>query len=163
MLNEPYQGATEEQLRSPMVRELLAIHNMFRNELAAMLRFVEELTNGRHTLDGPETQTRIRMLIQAGQRYTYMLHHHHHLETAMVFPRLATEGLEQEVIDKLNSDHDEIAVLIGEFEAAIHDYSAVEPAVVDNDLRRLSDALQAHLAYEETHVCPFLARFSGWF
>lgn len=92
MQNEPYEGATAEQLRSPMVRELLAIHNMFRNELATMLRFVGELTDGRQTLDGPETQTRIRMLIQAGQRYTYMLHHHHHLETAMVFPAWRLRG-----------------------------------------------------------------------
>jgi hemerythrin-like domain-containing protein len=160
---QPYEGATPEQLRSPMVRELLAIHDMFRKELAGMLRFVEELRNGRQALSGPETQRRIQMLVQAGRRYTQMLHHHHHLESAVVFPRLAVDGLEQAVIDRLNADHDDIALLIGDFEGAIRDLAAVEPAVLDNDLRRLAEALQAHLAYEESHVCPFLARYAHWF
>jgi hemerythrin-like domain-containing protein len=133
---------------------------MFRNELATMLRFVNELADGRQSLNGLETQTRIQMLIQAGRRYTYMLHAHHHLETSVVFPQLVERGLEQAIIDRLNAEHDDIEVLIGQFEGAIRGLSAVEPAVLDNDLRRLAEALQAHLAYEETHVCPFLARFS---
>ncbi len=41
-------------------------------------------------------------------------------------------------------------------------FAAVEPSVMNTDLRRLSDALRTHLAYEETHVCPLLTRFSGW-
>jgi hypothetical protein len=45
----PYQGATEEQLRNPLVRELLGIHNMFRSELATMMQHMDELIAGKQT------------------------------------------------------------------------------------------------------------------
>jgi hemerythrin-like domain-containing protein len=160
--NEPYDGATPEQLRHPMVREFLGIHNMFRNELTKMLDFVNELSSGEQQLNSPETKNRIQIVISAGTRYTQLLHMHHHAETSMVFPALAAEGLAADVINRLNTDHDEIAVLIDNFSVAIRSLATVQPAVMDNDLRRLSEALHAHLAYEETHVCPFLARFSNW-
>jgi hemerythrin-like domain-containing protein len=158
----PYDGATEEQLRHPMVRELLGIHNMFRSELANILRYVDVLIAGGQTLDSEETTIRVQTLILVGARYTQMLHMHHHIETSVLFPSLQQEGLDVSVIDRLNADHDEIGVLIDSFSTAIRDFSAIEPDVMDTDLRRLSDALHAHLAYEETHVCPFLARFSHW-
>ena len=56
----------------------------------------------------------------------------------------------------------ELAVMIDKFSDAIQDFAAIEPDVMNNDLRRLADALRAHLAYEETHVCPLLARHSRW-
>ncbi|MBC8170418.1 MAG: hypothetical protein H7X77_02050, partial [Anaerolineae bacterium] len=46
------------------------------------------------------------------------------------------------------------------FHTAIYDFAAIDPEVMNNDLRRLADALQAHLAYEEMHVCPLLTRFT---
>jgi hemerythrin-like domain-containing protein len=163
MLNPPYEGATEEQLRHPMVRELLMIHGMFRRELQAMLGFVDEILAGNFPPDGTETTARVHALIRSGVQYNRMLHHHHHLETSMLFPALQREnpGVDS-LIDKLNADHDEISVLIDRFGEAIRSASAIHPDIVNTDLRRLSDALTAHLAYEETHVCPLLARFSGW-
>jgi hemerythrin-like domain-containing protein len=162
MTDPLYDGATPEQLDNPFVRELLGIHNMFRHQLAAILAYVDDMINGRHALSDTETSTRIQAVVQAGVRYTHLLHHHHHLETSYVFPSLQREGLDLAVISRLNADHDEIAILINNFSQAIHDLATIEPAVVDNDLRRLSDALHAHLAYEESHVCPLLARFSHW-
>jgi len=64
------------------------------------------------------------------------------------------------VIDRLNTEHDQIAVLIDNFSAAVRQLSKIDPQVLDFDLRRLAEALQAHLAYEETNVCPLLARFA---
>ncbi len=52
--------------------------------------------------------------------------------------------------------------MIDRFNDTVRQLSTLEPDVMDTDLRRLAEALHAHLAYEETHVCPFLARFSGW-
>jgi hemerythrin-like domain-containing protein len=161
-MNQPYEGATPEQLSSPLVREFLAVHDMFRSELAAMLRFVNQLMQGEVQLQSPETQSRVQTLIRVGSRYTQMLHLHHNIESSSMFPRLRVEGLAGEVVEKLERDHDEISVLIDQFSDAIHDFSAIEPDVINNDLRRLSDALHAHLAYEETHVCPLLARFNHW-
>ncbi len=159
---EPYDGATPEQLRHPLVGELLAVHNLFRNELEAILRYVNELTAREQPLNGAETTARVQALVRAGTQYTQMLHMHHHIETSTMFPALQQQGLETSVIDRLNAEHDEIAVLIDRFNAAIRQLSTIEPDVMDSDLRRLAEALRAHLAYEETNVCPFLARFSRW-
>lgn len=160
--SQPYEGATPEQLRHPMVRELLGVHDMFRREMSKMLRFVDDLMAGDQQLTSEETTMRVRSLIRAGQQYTQILHSHHHLETSMMFPALAEAGLETDVIDRLNADHDDIAALIDQFEAGVRDYANLEPAVIESDLQKLSDALRAHLAYEETHTCPFLARMTRW-
>lgn len=89
-----------------------------------------------------------------------MLHMHHHIETRSMFPALEERGLKPEVVERLNAEHDQLAELIDNFGDAVQELSRIDPAVLHNDLRRLADALQAHLAYEETHVCPLLARFS---
>lgn len=162
MTNQLYDGATPEQIQNPFVRELLAIHRMFRDQLAVMLEFVNQLKTSERPLTGPEDLPRIQMLVQAGARYTQMLHGHHQIETSVMFPSLRAEGLETTVIDRLNAEHDEIGVLIDKFSDAIRHDSKIEPDVINHDLQRLSDALQAHLAYEETHVCPLLARRLDW-
>ena len=162
MTNQLYDGATPEQLQNPFVRELLAIHQMFRDQLVVMLEFVNQLKTSERPLTGPENLPRIQMLVQAGARYIQMLHGHHQIETSILFPSLRSEGLETTVIDQLNTEHDEIGVLIDKFSNAIRRDSTIEPDVINHDLQRLSDALQAHLAYEETHVCPLLARRLDW-
>jgi len=161
MTHDPYEGATPEQLRSPLVQELLAIHNLFRSELASIVQYVDALLAGDGALTDSETDAHVQALIRAGARYTQHLHMHHRIETASLFPTLRREGLETPVIDRLNAEHDEIAGLIDHFNSAIHHLVHVDPAALDSDLRRLSDALHEHLAYEETHVCPLLARFFG--
>jgi hemerythrin-like domain-containing protein len=135
---------------------------MFRNQLAQMVEFIEDLTDGVQPLAGAETNARVQALIRAGTQYTTMLHHHHSLESSALFPALAKDGLESSVVARLEAEHDEIAVLIDSFSAAVHNLADIEPQVRDNDLRRLAEALHAHLAYEETHVCPLLALHSGW-
>ncbi len=162
MTDLPYPGATPEQLQHHLVQEFLTIHNMFRDELANILHFAEALQAGQQPLDSAETRSRIQMLIRAGMQYTNFLHHHHHLESSGLFPALAKEGLPDETVQRLVAEHDEIAVLIDKFHGAVANYAALEPAVMHTDLRRLSEALRAHLAYEETHVCPFIAKFQRW-
>lgn len=162
MTNQPYEGATPEQLASPLVQELLAVHGMFRRQLAAILDYANDLLAGRGALGGPETQQQVAALVRAGAQYATYLHHHHHLESDMLFPALAEQGLEREIHARLEREHDEIAVLIEKFQGAVQHLAAVEPAALNSDLRRLADLLQAHLAYEETHVCPLIARLPGW-
>ena len=162
MMNPPYEGATAEQLQSPMVRELLSVHNMFRNQLQGIVDYIDDLLSGEQRLDAPETRLRIQALIRAGSQYTQMLHGHHHGETDMLFPLLKKEGLEDAIVDKLNADHDVLGTLIDQFNEGIHNLAAVDPTVMNHDLRRLSDALREHLDYEETHICPLMARWSQW-
>jgi hemerythrin-like domain-containing protein len=128
-----------------------------------MLHFINELTDGTQSLNEAETATRVQALIRAGIQYTTWLHHHHHAESSMLFPVLKREDPAiTPVVDRLKAEHDEIAVLIDKFGDAVRVAATVDLRVLDTDLRRLADALQAHLAYEETHVCPLLSRLSGW-
>jgi broad specificity phosphatase PhoE/hemerythrin-like domain-containing protein len=142
--------------------EFLAIHNMFRNELGAMLQFVDSLVTHQQRLTGSETATQVQALAQATYRYTQMLHFHHHGETGSLFPTLRAQGLDDPIIARLNAEHDQIAVLIDRLEAAVQTAALFDARVVDADLRLLAEALRKHLDYEEAHVCPLLTRFSGW-
>jgi iron-sulfur cluster repair protein YtfE (RIC family) len=160
MSNLPYEGATAEQLNHPLVNQFLAIHDMFRDQLQEIVEYVDDLLSGEVQLSDPQTKARVQALIRAGTQYTHYLHFHHHAETDTLFPALQKEGLESAIVDKLNADHDEIGALIDKFSDAIRNLAAVEPEVMNNDLRRLSDALRAHLAYEESHVCPLMVRWT---
>lgn len=162
MVSTPYEGATAEQLRSPMVNELLRVHDMFRDQLAIIMNYINDLLSGEAQLNGPETSMQVQSLIRAGSQYTHMLHTHHHGETSLLFPLLQRDGLEAPIIERLNTEHDELGVMIDQFNGAIRNLAAVEPGVMNSDLRRLAEALHQHLAYEETHVCPFLARLKQW-
>jgi hemerythrin-like domain-containing protein len=161
-VKDTYEGATAEQLANPLVQELLAVHGMFRSQLASILEYAQALLAGRAELGGPESKQQVAQLVRAGAQYATYLHHHHHLESAMLFPALALQGLDQAIHDRLEREHAEIAVLIEKFQGAVDNLTAVEPAAVNSDLRRLADLLQAHLAYEETHVCPLIARMQRW-
>lgn len=159
MTTPPYESATPEQLAHPYVRELLAVHNMFRHELERILRYAEELLD-RQQEPGTDESAYVKALIRSGTQYSHMLHMHHHIETRSMFPALQEQGLGSEVVEQLNAEHDKIAELIDNFSDTVQELSTVDPAVLQSDLRRLSDALRAHLAYEETHVCPLLVHFS---
>jgi hemerythrin-like domain-containing protein len=162
MTTTPYEGATPDQLRHHLVREFLGVHTMFRRQLDAMLRFVDELLANQQRLSDSETTAHVQRLAQATYQYTQMLHFHHHGESSGLFPALRREGLADAVVERLEAEHDQIAVLIDQLDRAMRNVAAVEPQALDSDLRRLAEALRAHLAYEETHVCPLLTRFSYW-
>ena len=157
---QPYEGATPEQLSHPLVGHFLAVHDMFRSQLQSILNYVEDLIAGDAVLSDPQTKARTHALIRAGAQYTHYLHFHHNAETTVMFPALEKEGLDVAVVERLNADHDEISVLIDKFNEAIQNLATIEPEVLNNDMRRLADALHAHLAYEETHVCPLMTRWT---
>jgi hemerythrin-like domain-containing protein len=162
MNSKTYEGATSAELKHPMVSQFLAIHNMFRSELANMLRFVDALLVEGQSLQQAETAGYIQTLAQATYRYTHYLHFHHHHESSGLFPELRKEGLEDGVIQRLEREHDEIASLISQLEGTLLNAAAIDPQVINSDLQRLSESLSLHLAYEESHVCPLLTRFSNW-
>jgi hemerythrin-like domain-containing protein len=157
-----YEGATPEQLRHPLVHHFLEIHDMFRRQLDAMLEFVDHLLANQQQLRGAETTARVRTLAHATYQYTQMLHFHHHGESASMFPALRAEGLDESVVERLEADHDEIAMVIERIDRAMRSAAELDPQAVDGDLRRLAEVLRAHLAYEETHVCPLMTRWKRW-
>lgn len=160
MTKQPYDGATPEQLKHPYVRELLAVHNMFRHEMVRILRYAEELIDHQQPPRPDESAAHVKALVGSGTQYSHMLHMHHNIETLSMFPALQRRGLKTEVVERLNAEHDQIAELIDNFSDAVQKLSTIDPEVLHSDLRRFADVLKAHLTYEETHVCPLLAHFS---
>lgn len=155
MTNSPYTGATPEQLQNPHVQELLTIHNLFREQLAAMLDYLQSFLGGKALMNEPEKREHIHKLIRSVAQYSHMLHGHHTIETSFMFPSLKTAGLAYQIIDRLNEEHDEIARLIESFNVTLNNPSEI--GLLNENLQRLADVLETHLAYEEKHVCPLLA------
>lgn len=162
MTNPPYPGATPDQLSHSLVREFLGVHNMFRQQLAAMLTFVQEILADDPQWTKPETRRRFNGLVNTSGQYTHWLHFHHNIETSTMFPKLQAEGLDMAVVERLNREHDQLSALIDKFNDVLQQGSAVLPETLTQDLQQLSQLLQDHLLYEESHVCPLLAGLSSW-
>lgn len=152
-LNPPYEGATLAQLQNANVQHFLQLHAYLRNELRLMLELVDELSEG---LDD-YNQATIHSLVNVGSRYAQHLHAHHHGETQLLFPVLNREGLEAEIVARLNREHDEISELIDVAVGGLFRLKTADVSKITAELRQLGNALRSHLDYEEKHVCPLLA------
>ena len=96
--------------------------------------------------------------------YCQLLHSHHGGEDHLLFPavRRAAPHLGA-AMDRLESDHREVATLLAEIESLADDLER-EPtrhALVDV-LNRLSAELLEHLAFEEETIGPVLDGWPGW-
>ena len=173
-------AVTETQTPTPqnprgeaMAAELKWVHDMIRRDLqtirqlaadAAVGRAAEEIRAGIRSLatSGPLWQLKVGCL-----HYCRIVHSHHHLESAMLFPALrrANPALNP-VVDKLEADHAHVSDLLDEVEAASHQLSeAGEPVARERlvtALRTLSEDLLAHLQYEEEHISGTLRTWTRW-
>lgn len=160
--NRTYEGATPEDLRDPSVQELLAVHDMFKRELAKMAAFVEQLLTAQEEIPHEQVARYIQNLAQAMYQYSGGLHAHHSGETEALFPELEKLGLDDEVIERLNREHDEIALLLDQLDDGLDLRAATLAPEVRRDLEQLASILRSHLDYEETHICPLLPRLGRW-
>ena len=126
---------------------LVLIHDAFRLELSRIRR--EVAASG----PGLVTQLRVNCLtVCAG------LSVHHQGEDAAVFPMLARRYPELEpVLSRLGHEHERIAVLMAELQAAVS-VESDDPKRVAADVERLVADLEEHLRYEEEQLVPFLDR-----
>ncbi|MFI7060378.1 nitroreductase/quinone reductase family protein [Kribbella sp. NPDC050124] len=119
------------------------IHTVFRRELALIRK--EVATSGTAGL-GAQLRINCLTLCQG-------LHNHHTGESLGLFPALAEQHPElADVIAGLQSEHDQIAVLLEELEKQLSDPSPDLLSQVD----RLIDALNAHLDHEEATLLAYL-------
>ncbi|MFG1818514.1 nitroreductase/quinone reductase family protein [Kribbella sp. NPDC049174] len=122
---------------------LKRIHTTFRRELALIRK--EVTTSGTAGL-GAQLRINCLTLCQA-------LHHHHTGESVALFPALADQHPElADALATLQSEHDQIAVLLEELEKLLSNPSPDLLPQVD----RLTAALIAHLDYEEAVLLPHL-------
>jgi deazaflavin-dependent oxidoreductase (nitroreductase family) len=122
---------------------LKLIHTTFRRELALIRK--EVAASGTAGL-GAQLRINCLTLCQG-------LHYHHTGESTGLFPALVAQHPElADTIAKLQTEHDQIAVLLEELEKQVADPSPDLLAQVD----RLIGALTAHLDYEEAELLPHL-------
>lgn len=159
----PYEGATLAQLKNENVQQFLYLHGYLRNEMKMLLQLIEGLMDegGLAGETAELDQGLIQSLIQSGSQYAQHLHAHHHGETALMFPVLARAGLDDEIVQRLNREHDELGALIDTVMAALLQMKTADVARITADLGRLGEALRAHLDYEERHVCPLLGLWNS--
>lgn len=122
---------------------LKRIHTVFRRELALIRQ--EVATAGTAGL-GAQLRINCLTLCQG-------LHNHHTGESLGLFPALADQHPElADAIAVLQSEHDQIAVLLEELEKHLSEPSPDLLPQVD----RLVDALIAHLDHEEAQLLAYL-------
>jgi iron-sulfur cluster repair protein YtfE (RIC family) len=154
-----------------LVEELRWVHGIIRENLTTVSELVDKINDG---IPSDQIHAEIDNLARASAlwtlrinclRYCSLVHHHHKLEDAALFPGLRRANPELcPVIDKLESDHIVVAELLDEIEAAAarilnDDTARVELA---GALKRLGEHLLAHLDYEETNISPTLRRLAAW-
>jgi Hemerythrin HHE cation binding domain len=173
----PMTAPTRAQSPTPrgeaMVAELKWVHDMIRRDLATVRQLAADVQDGRPAAEvtgrlrslatrGPLWQLRINCL-----HYCHIVHSHHHLESAMLFPALrqANPALGP-VVDKLEADHQQISGLLNDVEAAAGNLTDAESTETRQRLtaalETLSTDLLAHLAYEEENVADTMRTMNGW-
>ncbi|MFJ8793169.1 nitroreductase/quinone reductase family protein [Streptomyces sp. NPDC102462] len=120
------------------------IHDVFRRELALVRA---ELDRGNGSTLGAQLRVICLTLCQG-------LHNHHQGEDAALFPQLADRhpGFAS-ARERLVREHERIAELTGELRRAV---STRDPAAARAEVLRLTEELEAHLAYEEEQLLPLL-------
>ncbi|WP_043267976.1 nitroreductase/quinone reductase family protein [Streptomyces sp. CT34] len=121
------------------------LHDAFRRELALIRKEVADA--------GPALAAQLRvncLTICQG------LHNHHAGEDRAMFPLLRDRWPElAPALDRLDEEHRKIAALLDELQQVISGDGA-EPGRLLAEVDRLTDALEAHLAYEEEQLIPVL-------
>jgi hypothetical protein len=159
-----------------MVAELKWVHDMIRQDLAMIQHLAADTAAGepastiRRGVRALASASPIWQLKAGCLRHCRFVHSHHSHESYLLFPALrqANPALNP-VVDKLEADHQHVATLLGEVEAATEHLTTgelAEPAAARDRLvgalGALSTDLLAHLAFEEEHIASTLRTFTRW-
>lgn len=126
---------------------LVRVHTAFRRELKLIRR---EIAESGSSGPGLGAQLRINCLT-----FCQGLHYHHMGEDTGLFPMLAERFPELDPeLTRLRAEHEKISALVDELRQVVAAGEGDLLAEVD----RLIEALEAHLAYEEERLIPFLDR-----
>lgn len=128
-----------------MSEALKAVHDVFRRELA--------LIRGEFATSGASLGAQLRVNCLA---LCQGLDRHHTGEDAGLFHVLADRHPEHApVLERLRDEHGRIAELAGRLREVVGERHA-DPALALTEVLHLTDALEAHLAYEEERLSPLL-------
>ena len=155
--------------------ELKWVHDMIRQDLAMIQQLAADAAAGqpastiRRGVRALASASPIWQLKAGCLRHCRFVHSHHSHESYLLFPALrqANPALNP-VVDKLEADHQHVATLLDDVEAATENLTTgelAEPAARDRligALGALSTDLLAHLAFEEEHIASTLRMFTRW-
>jgi hypothetical protein len=159
-----------------MVAELRWVHDMIRQDLAVIRQLAADTAAGepagaiRRGIEALASASPVWQLKAGCLRHCRFVHSHHSHESYLLFPALrqANPALNP-VVDKLQADHEHIATLLGDVEAATEHLTTgelAEPGAARDRLiaalAALSTDLLAHLAYEEAEISGTLRTFTRW-
>jgi hypothetical protein len=149
------------------------VHGMIRQDLRTVRELAARVASGATSAhitttirslrtQGPLWQLRVNCL-----QYCQFVHHHHGSESAMLFPALRrTDPSLGRTVDRLESDHKKVAVLLD----TVEDFAkALGDGQNADTRRRLVDALTdlgthllEHLDFEEKSINPTLRKWNKW-
>lgn len=150
----------------PAAARLLGIHALLRRDLARLRAAVLDLGDGRDSLaSARDAVSRLAVPMTTRDfrerclQFCEFLHGHHYVED-QVFPQLSALDAELDVVvQRLIAEHRDVARLIATLRRQLA-ASHPDVDVVRTTLADLSDHLNEHLAYEEKHIGPALAKLS---
>ncbi|MEU8002174.1 hemerythrin domain-containing protein [Catellatospora sp. NPDC049111] len=162
----------QRTMDNPLLAELQAIHDMVRRDLAVVRRLADQAAAGapaaalQKGVRGLQSNGALFQLKVNCLSYCQFVHHHHHLESAMLFPavRKAAPHLRQ-TVDRLESDHRVVSDLLDQVEGAARALGGGDAEIrakLVEALRTLSDHLLEHLAFEEDALEPVLKTWKRW-
>jgi hemerythrin-like domain-containing protein len=137
---------------------------MIRRDLTTVRRLADDVIDG---LPAESVRTVLASLRIDCVRHCRLIHLHHSLETAELFPALrkANPALGP-VVDKLDADHRQVSAHLAEVEEACetlaHDHATEARQRLVRALRDLAADLLAHLDFEEEQVSPTLRTWERW-
>jgi hypothetical protein len=156
-----------------LLAELKWVHGRIRHDLRICTELARDVAGGaapeliaerveQLKARGPLFQLRLNCL-----HYCRFVHMHHRGEDVHLFPALrASDPALGPTVDKLEADHREVGVRLGEIEASVaalveSDDEAARRRVVAA-LEAISVLLLAHLEFEEEAVGPTMLGWSQW-
>jgi Hemerythrin HHE cation binding domain len=154
-------------------RQLKLIHQMLRNDLTLCRELAADVASG---ASSDEVRQRVAEMRENSPLSTLrvnclyhcrVVHMHHHIEDADMFPALRRSNPELgAVVDRLESDHRAISTLLDEVESSAQHLddrstSDVRDRLV-TALRDLATRLLEHLAYEEENIATTMRGWERW-
>jgi hemerythrin-like domain-containing protein len=134
--------------------DMVMVHRVFRRELRLLPDLVRAAAG-----DAP----RAKLVGTHALELLGFLHHHHHGEDELVWPKLRERvALEVELIARMEAQHEAVAVLVVELERDLPGWSLSADAEAGErlatTLEKLAQDLVAHLDEEERSILPLVAQ-----
>ncbi|WP_433382875.1 hemerythrin domain-containing protein [Actinoplanes sp. CA-142083] len=139
---------------TPYTHEMVIIHRVFRREAALLPRLADEVRAG--------DRDRCARVAAAVREYAGALHHHHHLEDELIWPKLYQRArLYDELVARMEDQHERLGKTLIAVDEALpwwEKEAGAEPrAALVERLHDHRAALLEHLCDEETQVLPLVA------